>query len=673
MGVFLELSRLVGRRWDFQQADLDRLWNLCVILFVSAALYVFAAGEGGEVFGELFQAQTYGARSATLNQGARVVLRLFQWAPLTLFPMALAQSWHAQSGMDLSTFSWWLRRRRLIVTNPLRLPTQLLNIGYVYFGVCLFSASAGQPKSLWSIAGLVGLICWALWSRRPQGFSVQAWGGAVACSVFLGLVLQSGLAQLQQALQQLDAALMSRFSGGPAVNFKESRTSLGSIGRLKLSGKILWRLNAGKGSPPALIREASYNLFRSPVWGATERDFDDTLPEADQQSWILDPSPSELHSITMAGRLYDGKGLLPLPLGTARLKGLGGFLLQTNTLGMVRSEEGPGFVRYEAQFNTSHSLDRAPNIDDLHVPEEERRGLKSVAASLGLPKAKARDSLDVVQKFFADGFQYSVWRGLEHLPTAERTSLERFLTEHRSGHCEYFATATALLLRQAGIPTRYAVGYSVQESKGGYNVVRERHAHAWCLAWIDDRWREVDTTPGIWVSAESERASPWEPVRDFFSRIAFEFSKWRWGDSEWKRYTAWLIAPFLVLAILRLIMTKPWRHARQTRKKQFQTPAWPGLDSEFYLIEKLLCAEGLERRQDESIATWLKNIHFDVQGEQTALERVVELHYRLRFDPRGLRPHDRTSLDRLARHWLEHYRRDNAAKTHRRHAASPPP
>ena len=38
--------------------------------------------------------------------------------------------------------------------------------------------------------------------------------------------------------------------------------------------------------------------------------------------------------------------------------------------------------------------------------------------------------------------------------------MTRFLCEHRTGHCEYFATATTLLLRAAKIPARYAVGYA---------------------------------------------------------------------------------------------------------------------------------------------------------------------------------------------------------------------
>ena len=61
--------------------------------------------------------------------------------------------------------------------------------------------------------------------------------------------------------------------------------------------------------------------------------------------------------------------------------------------------------------------------------------------------------------------------------------MSRFLLRTRSGHCEYFATATVLLLRQLGIPARYAVGYAVHEATGRKYVVRQRDAHAWCLVW----------------------------------------------------------------------------------------------------------------------------------------------------------------------------------------------
>jgi transglutaminase-like putative cysteine protease len=64
--------------------------------------------------------------------------------------------------------------------------------------------------------------------------------------------------------------------------------------------------------------------------------------------------------------------------------------------------------------------------------------------------------------------------------------IEDFLTLHREGHCEYFATALVLLLRSQGIPARLVIGYKCDEwnQLGGYYQVRQWHAHAWAEAYL---------------------------------------------------------------------------------------------------------------------------------------------------------------------------------------------
>ncbi len=64
--------------------------------------------------------------------------------------------------------------------------------------------------------------------------------------------------------------------------------------------------------------------------------------------------------------------------------------------------------------------------------------------------------------------------------------IEDFLTLHREGHCEYFATALVLLLRSQGIPARLVIGYKCDEFNqlGGYYQVRQWHAHAWAEAYL---------------------------------------------------------------------------------------------------------------------------------------------------------------------------------------------
>ena len=90
-----------------------------------------------------------------------------------------------------------------------------------------------------------------------------------------------------------------------------------------------------------------------------------------------------------------------------------------------------------------------------------------------------------------------------------------FLEESRAGHCELFASAAVLLLRQNGIPARYVTGFlCIERHPGGaYFVSRLGHAHAWVEAFDrqQKQWLMLDPTPpdGIrnfansWTVAES--------------------------------------------------------------------------------------------------------------------------------------------------------------------------
>jgi hypothetical protein len=76
--------------------------------------------------------------------------------------------------------------------------------------------------------------------------------------------------------------------------------------------------------------------------------------------------------------------------------------------------------------------------------------------------------------------------------------LSTFLFEKKAGHCEYFASAMAILLRTAGIPTRLINGFLT----GEYNpvshdyIIRQSDAHSWVEVYIPGRgWTEFDPTP----------------------------------------------------------------------------------------------------------------------------------------------------------------------------------
>ena len=73
-----------------------------------------------------------------------------------------------------------------------------------------------------------------------------------------------------------------------------------------------------------------------------------------------------------------------------------------------------------------------------------------------------------------------------------------FLFGKRSGHCEYFATSMALLLRTLGVPARPVHGFAggAFNPIGGYRMIRQGDAHAWIEVYFPRiGWRTFDPTP----------------------------------------------------------------------------------------------------------------------------------------------------------------------------------
>jgi len=92
--------------------------------------------------------------------------------------------------------------------------------------------------------------------------------------------------------------------------------------------------------------------------------------------------------------------------------------------------------------------------------------------------------------------------------------LEDFLFAEKDGHCEYFASAAAILLRMSGVPTRYVNGFL----GGEWNdlrqavTVRENRAHSWVEAYLgQEGWVRVDATPAL---ARGSRMSAFRQVVD---------------------------------------------------------------------------------------------------------------------------------------------------------------
>ena len=73
--------------------------------------------------------------------------------------------------------------------------------------------------------------------------------------------------------------------------------------------------------------------------------------------------------------------------------------------------------------------------------------------------------------------------------------LEDFLFRSKRGYCEHYASATGILLRMMGIPTRLIVGFhgGLWNPLGEYYILRNQDAHAWVEYWKDEGgWQRID-------------------------------------------------------------------------------------------------------------------------------------------------------------------------------------
>lgn len=108
--------------------------------------------------------------------------------------------------------------------------------------------------------------------------------------------------------------------------------------------------------------------------------------------------------------------------------------------------------------------------------------------------------------FSSNGYKYTLdYTNVQRDETID--VVEDFFSNHRSGHCEVYASALTLMLRSQGIPARLVVGFlALDHNKltGNY-VVKGKHAHAWCEVYL----RKQDCTDAMFSSGAAGAGGAW--------------------------------------------------------------------------------------------------------------------------------------------------------------------
>lgn len=304
-----------------------------------------------------------------------------------------------------------------------------------------------------------------------------------------------------------DAALSTLTSHHIRVPGYSDHVTLGEIGEFKISSRAVMHI-AIYGNQPmgsAKWRGDVLTDFDGRVWSRAARDPRDRgiiaigghvslgSHPGPQRSYRVEFTDLESRTLFFAGTPETVEGL---PDATRVETGTGCFRLPQPQLSGFRYDV---FSVLEEPPENAPPLNPPPILDLKHrepylqIPHIDPR-IPWLAQSMTAGATSDQERARALEQRLRTDYGYTL-----ELPQREvKDPLADFLFVRRKGHCEYFASAMAVMLRSLNIPARLATGFQM----GMYNpisdlwLVRASDAHSWVEAWIPGRgWTTFDPTP----------------------------------------------------------------------------------------------------------------------------------------------------------------------------------
>jgi len=365
--------------------------------------------------------------------------------------------------------------------------------------------------------------------HRALGFTT----GALA----VGAVVLGGVIFL--LLPRITAGFLGNYNFQPSLlsGFSDDDTRLGQIGAIKENPAVVMRIRPLLGRLGAEYwRGNAFTNFDGGAWSIpphNERIADRDGPTA--ASWYtvwwepadLVPSSRERYRQLLDRRAQLNANPTQLiyrvvlePIGSDKIfmatQGLA--VRGTFTPGVERIGQRPGFLNvdltnsvsnpaqnfarlvyearsmkrnYPAELLREAGTEISPETRRwyLQLPSLDPR-IAQLAQQITAQAPTEYDKVAAIEQYLRTNYTYSL--------EMTGASLSQFLFTKKTGHCEYFATALAVMLRTVDIPTRYVRGFL----GGEYNdvgedwIVRARDAHSWVEVYFPDiGWVTFDPTP----------------------------------------------------------------------------------------------------------------------------------------------------------------------------------
>jgi hypothetical protein len=158
--------------------------------------------------------------------------------------------------------------------------------------------------------------------------------------------------------------------------------------------------------------------------------------------------------------------------------------------------------------------------DYLQLPKLDPR-IPDLTAQISNASVSDYDKAIAIERYLKTKFSYTL-----QLPSTHQVDpLANFLFDRKQGHCEFFASAMAVMLRTAKIPSRVVTGFRTNEFNDitSQYIIRGSDAHAWVEAYFPDRgWVTFDPTPGSGASMQGR----WGRISMYTDAMASFWREW---------------------------------------------------------------------------------------------------------------------------------------------------
>jgi transglutaminase-like putative cysteine protease len=374
-------------------------------------------------------------------------------------------------------------------------------------------------------------------TQRKMAFSLAG------ASPLLAFLIMLGATAIFFVLPRISNGYLSAFarSGEISTGFSD-QVRLGQIGEIQQSNSLVMHIQIDgdpHGSYDLKWRGVTLNVFKDNTWSnphakhlVTNVGSGRFLLLQNVARWrMLRPAgpPRPIHYRVLMEPLASNVFFLA---PTARLL-LGNYTLLSMDNGDAVFDLDPEHPvnRYEATSDLSQpgpgelrtaSYDYPPEIllNYLQLPPVDRR-VVSLAKEITASADNNYDKAAAVERYLGTHFGYTL-----QLPrSVPRDPIANFLFERKQGHCEYFASAMAIMLRTLGIPSRVVNGFRTGEFNDltSQYLVRASNAHSWVEAYFPGYgWISFDPTP----AAPAQMHRGWSRSMLYLDAMASFWREW---------------------------------------------------------------------------------------------------------------------------------------------------